>query len=123
MTVKKMLVESCKHCPLRDHMIFPLFMDGKEMYDVCQHAFTYDMDITNAVTLEVIHPDCPLDDVDKKTDVEKRDKEYQVDTLSACITGINRILNDNGLSTIHENMLTGISIALGNVKTTVKGGN
>lgn len=62
MRTKKIVIDSCEQCPLREHRIFPLVIGGKEVYDVCQHVFTYDMDITNAITLKVIHPDCSLED-------------------------------------------------------------
>lgn len=62
MTNKKIVIESCKDCPLMDRVILPIVVDGKTIYDTCRHPAIDGMDVSDAVIDETIHTYCPLED-------------------------------------------------------------
>ena len=52
--VKKIEVDSCEHCPLRENKHD---WNGHTWLNVCRHAHTDGMKIGY---IDIIHPDCPL---------------------------------------------------------------
>ena len=56
--VKKIEVDSCEHCPLRDNFHD---WDGHTWSNACRHPQTDGMKIGH---IDIIHPDCPLKEND-----------------------------------------------------------
>lgn len=60
-TNKKIVIDSCEHCPLRGREVLPVTVDGRTVYDTCRHPHTDGMDVSIEVLSDIIHPDCPLE--------------------------------------------------------------
>ena len=60
-TNKKIVIDSCEHCPLKESETIPVLVDGRTIYYTCRHAHTDGMDINDAVDSRIIHPECPLE--------------------------------------------------------------
>ena len=62
MANKKIVIDGCEHCPLKEVQRIPVIIDGRNVYYVCQHPHIEGADVTEAVDDHVIYGDCPLID-------------------------------------------------------------
>lgn len=72
MTNRKIVIDTCDHCPLWERQMFPVIIDGTNVYDTCRHPHCEGMNITRAVKDGILHKDCPLmDDESQMIDDEE----------------------------------------------------